>query len=107
MSNRYTNGRWAFGFCDRCGFRYDLNGLKYEVEDKRRNGLRVCDQCLDVDHPQNWLGDIFFSDPEALFDPRPDIVEDESRKLFAFKPVGHPTTSLISTKIGMVTITTV
>ena len=52
MSSEFASGRYAFGFCDRCGHRYDLNDLKAEFEDKKPNGLKVCNTCLDPDHPQ-------------------------------------------------------
>ena len=41
----YAVGKKALGDCDRCGFTYKLNNLKYEVQDSIRNGLRVCN-CL-------------------------------------------------------------
>ena len=48
----YALGKKALGDCDRCGFTYKLNDLKYEIEDGIRNGLRVCDDCLDIANPQ-------------------------------------------------------
>ena len=43
----YAKGTKALGICDRCGFSYKLNALKYEIENGTRNGLRVCNSCFD------------------------------------------------------------
>ena len=54
----YAVGKKANGICDRCGFTYLLSNLKYEIEDQKRNGLRVCSECFDQDQPQLQLGKI-------------------------------------------------
>jgi len=105
MSAKYAKGSEAFGFCDRCGFRYPLADLKYQMENQRPNGLRVCMECKDQDHPQLRLGTFKIHDPIALRDPRPDNAEAESRKFFGWGPVGH--TSLKATgAVGTVTVVT-
>ena len=38
----YARASKALGQCDRCGFSYKLNKLRYEIEDSKRNGMRVC-----------------------------------------------------------------
>lgn len=101
---RYARGSKAWGLCDRCGFRYLLNQLRYEIEDRRKNGLRVCDGCLDVDHPQLRLGEIIVTDPQSLFDPRPDLNERVSASLFGWRPVGHSLTNKATAELGMVTV---
>jgi hypothetical protein len=93
MSKNYAAGKHAFGFCDRCGFRYDLNSLKYEVVDERRNGYRVCDSCLNPDHPQLQLGEFRIYDPQSLLDPRPDQGEEASTGTFGWNPVGDGDTA--------------
>ena len=86
---RFANGKYAFGFCDRTGFRYKLKELVPQVRAGRMTGLMVGRDMLDKDQPQNFLGRLGdYTDPEALRDPRPDTTEDTSRKLFAFNPVG-------------------
>ena len=60
----YSAGKKALGDCDRCGFTYKLNDLQYEIQDSIRNGLRVCNSCLDADHPQFKLGELDTSDNE-------------------------------------------
>ena len=42
----YAAGKKALGTCDRCGFTYKLNELRYETENKVRKGLRVCHTCM-------------------------------------------------------------
>ena len=49
---QFAEGKYAFGFCDRCGFRYDLKELKGEVVDTRLSGFLVCPECFDQDQPQ-------------------------------------------------------
>ena len=84
----YARAKKAVGECDRCGFTYKLSDLRYEVEDKVRNGLRVCRDCFDPDHPQLRIGDVDASDVQSLFDPRIDKGEKESTSYFSFNPIG-------------------
>jgi hypothetical protein len=80
----FAVGKEAFGFCDRCGFRYDLVELKKEFVKGIQQNLRVCPECWSADHPQNFIGTLRIDDPEALRDPRPDIGLDE---INAFPPI--------------------
>ena len=68
----YASGKYALAVCDRCGQQYKYSQLREEVENGRRNGLRVCPPCYDEDHPQLRLGKEKVVDPQALRDPRPD-----------------------------------
>ena len=87
---RFAKGKYAFGFCDRTGFRYKLKDLVPQVRAGRMTGLMVGRDMLDEDQPQNFLGRLGdYTDQEALRDPRPDITEGTSRRLFAFDPVGN------------------
>ena len=72
MANRFANGRKAFGFCDLCGFRFDLKKLKNLVVKTKRTEIRACPACWVPDHPQLLLGTFPISDPQAIRDPRPD-----------------------------------
>tara|TARA_R110002051_G_scaffold200680_1_gene267477 strand:+ start:880 stop:1215 length:336 start_codon:yes stop_codon:yes gene_type:complete len=109
---RFANGKYAFGFCDRTGFRYKLKNMVPQVKAGRLTGLMVGKDMLDKDQPQNFLGRLGnYTDPEALRDPRPDIAEDTSRKLYAFSPVGsgNANTSgnlLVHGKVGSVKVST-
>ena len=75
MAQRYASGKNALGLCDVCGFQYRLHDLRVVVEKGRETGIKACDQCWDQDHPQNKLGMYPVDDPQALRDPRPDVVE--------------------------------
>jgi len=96
----YAKGTKALGECDRCGFSYLLNELKYEVQNETKNGLRVCSSCLDPDNPQYQLGRNVVADPQALFDPRPD--RGDFRSLYTVAVFTQP----IESKVGSVTVTT-
>lgn len=103
-SAKYAAGRRALGLCDRCGFPYKLHELVYEVFDQHLNGLRVCHDCKDHDHPQLQLGEIIIADPESLYDPRPDLSEQTSTEYFGWRPVGNPITQTLKSAVGSVTI---
>lgn len=84
-----VHGTFAYGFCDRTGFRYPINDLVDEFVQGRPTGLKVGRDMVDPDHPQNWLGRLHhYDDPQAIEDPRPDLGQAESRALFSFDPVG-------------------
>lgn len=87
MSVPYAKGRWAFGFCDRCGFRADLAKLYLQPVKGRNTNLKVCRECLDKDHPQLFLGMFPINDPQALYNPRPDIAKVQSEALFGWQDV--------------------
>lgn len=72
MANRFANGAKAFGFCDVCGFRFDLKKLKNLTVKTKRTEIRACPACYVPDHPQLLLGTFPVSDPQAIRDPRPD-----------------------------------
>jgi len=110
----YAQGKKALGQCDRCGFSYKLNNLRYEIVDSKRNGLRVCNECFDQDQPQLKLGKLNTSDNQSLFNPRVDTGETESTRYFAFNPIGGGVTEFgsstmgldITAKIGTITVST-
>lgn len=73
MGQAFASGKHAFGFCDRCGFRYALHKLQTEVVNLTPTNIRVCPSCFDPDQPQNQLGRYEFNDPQALRNPRPPL----------------------------------
>jgi hypothetical protein len=79
MAKAYATGKKAFGFCDRCGFRYDLAELRREVVNQSLVNIRTCPKCWDEDHPQYRVGRRNYDDAQGLRDPRPDNSECESR----------------------------
>ena len=87
MSVPYAKGRRAFGFCDRCSFRYDLAKLYLQPVKGRNTNLKVCRECLDKDHPQLFLGMFPINDPQALYNPRPDTSKVQSEALFGWQDV--------------------
>ena len=100
----YAAGKKALGICDRCGFTYKLSELKYEVQDQKRTGNRVCTSCLDPDHPQFRLGEVATSDSISLFNPRPDTNRKDFASYYGFNPV-NSTGSVLKAKLGKVVIT--
>jgi hypothetical protein len=85
----YSRGKYAYGFCDRCSFRYDLKELREQYEAGERTNLMVCPTCWEVDNPQSDLGK-YPRGPEsqALYRARPDKDIVETRSYNAFNPVG-------------------
>ena len=109
---KYAKGKYAFGFCDRTGFRYKLKDLVPQIKAGRMTGLMVGNDMLDEDQPQNFLGRLGdYSDPQAIRNPRPDLSQDTSRELFAFDPVGNGNGGgsgniVAHGQVGTVTVTT-
>ena len=83
----YARGKYAFGFCDKTGFRYPLSDLVPEFNNGVKTGFLVGRDVVDPDQPQNFLGRIKINDPQSLRDPRPDAALAASRGLFGFNPV--------------------
>ena len=79
MGSPFAVGKKAFGFCDRCGFRYLLVDLRVEVVALQDTSIKVCPECFDPDQPQLQLGRYEFNDPQALRNPRPDTAQSASR----------------------------
>tara|TARA_R100000664_G_scaffold32649_1_gene47901 strand:+ start:1268 stop:1606 length:339 start_codon:yes stop_codon:yes gene_type:complete len=97
----YASGKYAFGYCDLTGFRYPLKDLVPQIVNGRPTGLRVGKDVVSPDQPQLQLGRLRLDDPQALRDARPDQSLDESRKLFAFDPVGGGNSALGSRTVGL------
>jgi hypothetical protein len=88
MPVQFARGKFAFGFCDRCGFRFDLGELKKEIVAGVMTQVKVCPECWDPDHPQLMLGKVQVNDPQALYEPRPDNGQIASTSYFGWNPVG-------------------
>ena len=84
----FASGKYAIAICDRCGFQYPYNQLRFEISDQKRTGFRVCPECLDEDQPQLQLGQYPVNDPQALRNARTDTSLDASRRLSAWDPIG-------------------
>ena len=81
MATNFASGKHAFGFCDRCGFRAVLNGMKKLTINEHVTNIKVCPTCYEPDQPQYRVGKLRVFDPQALRDPRPDTSQDASREL--------------------------
>lgn len=65
----YARGRYAWGTCQKCGFRFPFLELR---DDGYFKHLRVCKDCYDGPHPQERL--LRVADPVALWRGTPDTV---------------------------------
>src|SRR5262245_34154166 len=81
VSPKWASGRYAIGFCDRCGIRARLLDLQVESVMGRQINIRTCESCWDGDHPQDHLPKFVQNDAQALRDPRPDTGAVQSRIL--------------------------
>ena len=95
----------SYGYCDRSGFRYPTKDLVEQYENRKPTGLLVGKDMVDIDHEQLQLGEVDASDKQTLDNPRPDITLAESRALWSWNPVGHPSTGMKG-QVGTVTVST-
>ena len=102
----YAVGKKALGICDRCGFTYKLKELKYEVQDQKRTGSRICPNCFDPDQPQYQVGKLNSADNIALYNPRPDSNQKGFATYYGFNPV-NSTGIVLKGELGKVTITSI
>mgnify|MGYP001392752703 CR=1 FL=1 len=97
----YASGKFAYGLCDRCGFKYKYKDLK-----KEWNGAKTCRSCYEEKHPQlETTRNII--DPEALYEARPDTdLEVGNGRVFTNKDVVGSTITMttLTASIGSVTI---
>lgn len=98
----YASGKHAYGFCDRCSFRYPINRLKEQYEAGEPSGLRVCPQCWEEDNPQTELGKYPLGpEQQALQNARPDKDILETRSYHAWSPVGGGVDEFGSRTVGL------
>ena len=96
---RFANGAYSQAICDRCGLQYAYTALR-----KEWTGFRTCPECWEPKHPQ--LDPIFQpSDPQALYEPRPDRIEpmDVPVGQSIFPPLPNDSLQGI-TSVGTVTV---
>ena len=101
----YAKAKYAFGFCDKTGFKYPLKDLVPEYNNGVKTGFLVGRDVVDPDQPQNFLGRLKINDPQSLRNPRPDTSLVESRALYGFDPVGNDAVFMIAS-VGRVSVTT-
>ena len=63
----FAVGKYAFGVCDRCGFRVKYLDMRTEW-----TGFKVCSACFEPKHPQ-LDPPHHVSDPEGLRQARPEV----------------------------------
>jgi len=103
-----ARGKYAFGFCDKTGFRYPLDQLVDEYENGVKNGFRVGFDVVDPDQPQNFLGRVRIDDPQSLLNPRPDKFIEGAEVTFPTFDLDTVQTiplPLIRAEAGSITIT--
>lgn len=101
MPNRFASGKYAFGYCDICGFRYDLGELRKMVIKTKQVSIKACPTCWNPDHPQLQLGMYPVDDPQAIREPRPDTSYPQSRS-YTEPPFGQQSALFV----GQVTVVT-
>ena len=101
----YAKAKYAFGFCDKTGFKYPLKDLVPEYNNGVKTGFLVGRDVVDPDQPQNFLGRLKINDPQSLRNPRPDTSLVESRALYGFDPVGNAAV-FMTASVGRVSVTT-
>ena len=73
MANTFASGKHAIAECDRCGQRFKLRQLRKLIIKQQVKDIKVCPSCWDPDQPQFSLGMYPVIDPQAVWDPRPDV----------------------------------
>ena len=101
----YAKAKYAFGFCDKTGFKYPLKDLVPEYNNGVKTGFLVGRDVVDPDQPQNFLGRLKINDPQSLRNPRPDTSLIQSRALYGFDPVGNDAV-FMTASVGRVSVTT-
>lgn len=105
MALPYARGKRAFGFCDICGFRCDLDDMRKLVIKGEIVDIKVCLECWNPDHPQLHVGEQPIWDPQALQFPRPDNTIPQTRAFFGWDPVSIAPEPSITTTLNSVTVT--
>jgi hypothetical protein len=96
VGNRFASGKHSIAECDRCGQRYKLKQLKFEVVKTKLYQIKVCPECWDPDHPQLQLGMYPVDDPQAVRQPRPDTTYVQS----GINTLGYPSGGSRDTQWG-------
>lgn len=106
MALPYARGKKAFGYCDICGFRCDLDDMRKLVVKGQIVDIKTCPECWNPDHPQLHVGEQPIWDPQALQFPRPDNTIPQTRSFFGWDPVSIAPYPSISITLNSVTVTT-
>jgi len=82
--------------CDVCGQKWYRRELRYQVIAAKSTKVLCCPDCWDLDNPQLLVGRIKVTDPNPIYEPRPDINFEVSRGGFGWNPIGGPGLSMIA-----------
>jgi hypothetical protein len=74
MPNRFSSAKFSIAQCDRCGFRTKLKDLRSLTIKTKQVNILVCSECWEQDHPQLQLGMYPVNDPQAVMNPRSDVI---------------------------------
>lgn len=100
----YASGSHAKAVCDICGWDVNYKDLRPHITAQKPDGLKVCPECYDIDNPQLLVGKINLTDPQALYQPRPNSAEIPGIRAFVgFDPVIGLTCRVV---MGQVRVTT-
>ena len=94
---RYARGHKAWGICERCSERRPLNDLIY---DGQFPDLKVCPDCWDPKHPQEYLPSV--TDPSVLYDPTGDPGRAQASQLVISFPRWMWTSTIYPMQIGLI-----
>jgi hypothetical protein len=86
---RYARGTSAVGICERCSKKTLLNNLQY---DGQFPDLKVCPDCWDPKHPQEYLPAV--TDPTTLYDPTGDPDKVPAGQIVVSWPQLYPNNDL-------------
>jgi hypothetical protein len=116
MASKFSSGKKALFYCDRCGQRAKYREAKKLTIKLTQTNIKVCKSCWEPDQPQLKVGMYPVNDPQALKDPRPDNATESNRNLqWGWNPIGGargidaaltPNNLVAKTYLGAVTITT-
>jgi len=95
----FSSGKYAYGICDKTGFRYPLRELVFEFRNGSKTGFRVGPDVLDNDHPQNFIGRIKYEENESIKDARVDRTEPATEVILNLNPFTTASASEGSTVI--------
>jgi hypothetical protein len=101
----YAKAKYAFGFCDKTGFRYPLRDLVPEYNNGVKTGFLVGRDVLIQISLKTSLVRVKINDPQSLLNPRPDTSQAASRALFGWNPVWNPIQYMVGS-VGEVTVNT-
>jgi len=82
MPNRFSSAKFSIAQCDRCGFRTKLKDLRSLTIKTKQVNILVCSECWEQDHPQLQLGMYPVNDPQAVMNPRSDVINNPQSRSY-------------------------